>query len=141
MHPSFSFCCTYACPRVHTHAVLSEDPYCFEIKVSVEDSEEETHKGRLLDHSCPSGCNMSVHCTILSPLRAPSLHSPPPADVAVQFTLPPTYPDVPPEVTVTAASGLGEEEQRELERVIGEQVREGVMEERRKGVGRKRWKR
>lgn len=66
---------------------------------------------------------------------------PPPADVAVQFTLPPTYPDVPPEVTVTAASGLGEEEQRELERVIGEQVREGVMEERRKGVGRKRWKR
>lgn len=61
--------------------------------------------------------------------------------MAVQFTLPPTYPDVPPEVTVTAASGLGEEEQRELERVIGEQVREGVMEERRKGVGRKRWKR
>ena len=44
--------------------------------------------------------------------------------MVVQFTLPPTYPDVPPEVAVTAASGLGEEEQRELERVIVEQVRE-----------------
>ena len=63
-------------------------------------------------------------CIAPSSLLSPSLHSPPPADVAVQFTLPPTYPDVPPEVTVTAASGLGEEEQRELERVIGEQVRE-----------------
>ena len=87
-------------------SVLSEDPYCLEVKVAVEDSENKASQGE-----CVYVCFSRDH------------HVTTTVCVDVRFQLPPTYPDKVPEITITTGSGLEAGEMRELERQLTQQVR------------------
>lgn len=43
--------------------------------------------------------------------------------MVVQFTYPPTYPDVPPETAIVSHTGLSDEQEEEILRLLQEQVR------------------
>ena len=85
--------------------VLSEDPFCLEVKVTIEDND-----------------NDSQGKPILLVLVSRDDHVITTVSVDVRFTLPVNYPDEVPEITITTGSGLEAGEMREMERLLTQQV-------------------